>query len=70
MGIIELCVAVTKINILSAIIGLVISIIASFFAIKLFIFVLKKHALNYIAYYDISIGVISAIIGTFQLVIK
>ena len=70
MGIIELCVAVTKINIFSAIIGLVISIIASFFAIKLFIFVLKKRALNYIAYYDISIGVISAIIGTFQLVIK
>lgn len=70
MGIIELCVAVTKINIFSAIIGLVISIIASFFAIKLFIFVLKKRALNFIAYYDISIGVISAIIGTFQLVIK
>lgn len=70
MGIIELCVAVTKVNIFSAIIGLVISALASFFAVKLFIFVLKKKALNYIAYYDISIGVICAVIGVFQLVIK
>ena len=70
MGIVELCVAVTKINIFSAIIAILISTAASFFAVKLFIFVLKKKALNYIAYYDISIGVISAIIGVFQLVIK
>ena len=33
-------------------------------------FIVNKKALNYIAYYDISIGVISAIIGAFQLVIK
>lgn len=70
MGIVELCVAVTKINIFSAIIALIISVAASFFAVKLFIFALKKKALNYFAYYDISIGVISAIIGVFQLVIK
>ena len=70
MGIVELCVAVTKINIFSALIGIIVSAAISFFAVKLFIFIVNKKALNYIAYYDISIGVISAIIGAFQLVIK
>ena len=70
MGIVELCIAVTKINIFSALIGIIVSAAISFFAVKLFIFIVNKKALNYIAYYDISIGVISAIIGAFQLVIK
>ena len=51
MGIVELCVAVTKINIFSAIIAILISTAASFFAVKLFIFVLKKKALNYMCNY-------------------
>ena len=70
VGIVELCIAVTKINIFSALIGIIVSAAISFFAVKLFIFIVNKKALNYIAYYDISIGVISAIIGAFQLVIK
>lgn len=70
MGIIEICVAVTKINVVSALIGLIISAVASFFAVKLFIFVIKKKALNYFAYYDIAIGLIGAIIGVFQLAFK
>ena len=63
MGIVELCIAVTKINVFSALIGIIVSAAISFF-------VVNKKALNYIACYDISIGVISAIIGAFQLVIK
>lgn len=70
MGVTELCVAVTKVNIAGAIIGLAVSAAVSFFAVKLFIFVFKKKALNYFAYYDISVGLICTIIGIFQLVIK
>lgn len=70
MGIIELCVAVTKVHIAGAIIGFIIAAAVSFFAVKLFIFAVKKGALKYFGYYDVTIGVICAIIGTFQLVIK
>lgn len=70
MGIIEICVGVTKINIAGAVIALIISVCASFFAVKLFIFVIKKRMLNYFAYYDISIGLISIVIGVFQTMFK
>lgn len=70
MGIIEICVGVTKISIVSAIIGVVVAAVASFFASKLLIFLLKKKLLKYVGIYDAAIGFICFIIGIFQIVIK
>lgn len=70
MGIIELCTAVTKINIISAIIGLVISAVITFFAVKILLFVIKNKALKYFAWYDITLGIICFVIGIFEIVIK
>lgn len=70
MGIIELCTAVTSITIASAIIALIVGVAVSFFTVKLFVYILKKSALKYFGYYDISIGIVCIIIGIFQLVIK
>lgn len=70
MGVIELCVAVTKISVLSAIIGVVVAAAASFFASKLLIFLLKKKLLKYVGIYDCAIGFICFIIGIFEIVIK
>lgn len=69
-GIIELCTAVTKVGVFSAILGLIIAAAVSFFAVKLFIFVLKNKALKYFAYYDIAVGLIILIIGIFEIVVK
>lgn len=70
MGIIELCTAVTKITILSAVIGLIIAAAVSFFASKLLIFVIKDKKLRLFGIYDSAIGLIILVIGIFQVVIK
>ena len=69
-GIIELCTAVTPVGIAAGIIGFILAAAASFFAVKLFIFVLKNKALKYFAFYDIAIGLIALVIGIFEIVIK
>lgn len=69
-GIIELCTAVTPVGVVAGIIGFVLSGAASFFAVKLLVFVIKNKALKYFAYYDIAIGLIIAVIGIFEIVIK
>ena len=70
MGIIELCTAVTKITIISAVIGLIVSAAVSFFASKLLIFVIKDKKLKIFGIYDTAIGLIILIIGIFQVVVK
>ena len=70
MGIIEICVGVTKISVISAIIALVVSVLASFFFSKLLIFIIKKKQLKTVGIYDIAIGAICLIIGIFQIVVK
>lgn len=70
MGIIELCIGVTKISIISAVIGLVISAVITYLAVKVLIFVIKNKALKYFAWYDIVLGVLCAVIGIFEIVIK
>ncbi|MCD7797369.1 MAG: hypothetical protein LUG95_07195 [Clostridiales bacterium] len=69
-GVVEICTAVTQIGVVSAIIAAIVSAAASFFFIKLFIFIVRKKALKYFAYYDIAIGVISVVIGAVELAAK
>lgn len=69
-GIVEICVGVTKVSIISAIIGLVISAVVSFFAVKLLLYIIKNNALKYFAWYDIAIGIICFIIGIFEIITK
>lgn len=70
MGVIEICIGVTKINIISAIIGVVISAVVSFFAVKLLLYVIKNKSLKFFAWYDIALGLICFVIGIFEIVIK
>lgn len=70
MGITELCVAVTKVSVLSAAIALVVSTASAFIASKLLIFVIKNKQLKLFGIYDAAIGLICLVIGIFQLVIK
>ncbi len=69
-GIIEICLGVTKISVLSAVIALVVSIVFTFLAVKVFIFIIKNKALKYFAWYDIAIGFICFVIGVFEIIIK
>lgn len=70
MGIIEVCIGVTKISIISAVIGLIISAVITYFAVKVMIFVIKNKALKYFAWYDIVLGALCFVIGIFEIVIK
>jgi undecaprenyl-diphosphatase len=70
MGIVELCVGVTKINIISAIIAVIISAVVTFFAIKVLLYIIKNRSLKIFAWYDIALGAICLIIGIFEIVIK
>ena len=77
---IELCVLVTgiveavtnevKADVLSVIVGLVVSGALSFLAVKVFRILTIKKQLNYFGIYDISFGVIAAVIGIFQLILR
>lgn len=69
-GVIELCTAVTPVGVAAGIIAFVLSAATAFFAVKLFIFVIRKKALKYFAYYDIAIGFICSVIGIFEIVIN
>ena len=70
MGIVELCTAVTKITILSAVRGLVIAAAVSFFASKLLMFIINEKKLRIFGIYDAAIGFIVLIIGIFEVVVK
>lgn len=70
MGVIELCTGVTKISVISAVIGLVLSAVITYFAVKVLMYVIKNKALKYFAWYDIALGALCAVIGIFEIVIK
>lgn len=70
MGVIELCIAVTEINIISAVIGVVLSAVVSFFAVKLLLYVIKNKSLKFFAWYDIALGFICFVIGILEIVVK
>lgn len=70
MGIVEICVSVTPANIAQIIIGLVLSIAATFLSVRVLQWLVKNAKLGYIGVYDIAIGVIAFVIGIFELIIK
>lgn len=69
-GIVEICIGVTKASIISAVLALVISAVCAFFAVKALIYLIRIKKMHFFAIYDISIGVICAIIGIFEIVLK
>lgn len=69
-GIVELVTNDNKSGVVSIILGLVISVILSFFAVRIFRFLVKNKLLKHIAIYDLSFGFIASIIGVFQLILK
>lgn len=70
MGTVEICVAAYPTGWLEAILGLIISAVISFLCVKLLKWVIAKRKLKYFGFYDISLGVITAVIGAFELIFK
>lgn len=69
-GIVEICVSVTPVGIVSIILSVIISALVSFFAVKLLKWIVDNHYLKYFGIYDIGIGVITLIIGIFELALR
>lgn len=67
LGIIELCVAVTKVSIVGAILGVIISAVASFFLSKVLIRLIKDKTIIPFAVYDAAVGLICVVIGVFEI---
>ena len=65
-GIAEICLGVTKASVVGAIIALILSAVASYFASKLLIYFVKNKMLKYFGVYDLTVGVICLIIGIFE----
>lgn len=70
MGIVQICISVTPAGIAEIILGLVISAAVSFIAVKLLQWIINTHKLKFFGIYDIGIGVIAAVIGIFELILK
>ncbi|MCH5314310.1 MAG: undecaprenyl-diphosphate phosphatase [Eubacterium sp.] len=69
-GIVELCIGVTSVSLVSAIIALVVSSGVSFVSVRILGNVIKKGYVKYIAFYDLAVGALCTIIGIFQIIIK
>lgn len=69
-GIVEAATNEVKADALSVIVGLVVSAALSFLAVKVFRILTIKKQLKYFGIYDISFGVIAAVIGIFQLILR
>lgn len=69
MGIVEICTASIVSSVVQCIIGLVLSILASFACVKTFIWLVKSVKLKFFGIYDITIGVIVFFIGIIKLII-
>lgn len=69
-GVTELCIAVTSVSIISAVIALIVSAAVSFLSVRVLGNIIKKGFINYIAYYDFAIGALCAVIGIFQIILK
>ena len=69
-GIVEAVTNEVKADIISAVVGLVVSAALSFLAVKVFRILTIKKQLKYFGIYDISFGVIAAVIGVFQLILR
>lgn len=69
-GIIELATAVYAVTLVQVIIGLVLSIAVSFLCTRVFKWLVNKAYMKYVAYYDLFLGAIVAVIGIVQLIIR
>lgn len=69
-GIIEICVGVTTVTFLQVIFALIFSVAVTFLAVKVFVYIVNKNFLKYIAVYDISVGLICFVVGIFQIMVK
>ena len=69
-GIVEAVTNEVKADALSVIVGIVVSGALSFLAVKVFRILTIKKQLKYFGIYDISFGVIAAVIGIFQLILR
>lgn len=70
MGIIEICVSVTAAKIAEIIIGLILSICISFLCVSVLRWIIENAKIKHFGYYDIGIGVITLVIGVFELLLK
>ena len=70
MGIIEAATSKYSAGVIEIILGIVISVIAAFLCTRLLKFIIKKQYLGYFAYYDLGLGVLAAIIGAIQLIVR
>lgn len=69
-GIVEICKAVTPAGIVQIIISLVLSVVVSFLSVRVIKWIMDKQYYGYFGIYDIAIGIITAVIGMFELIIK
>ncbi|MBR6391721.1 MAG: undecaprenyl-diphosphate phosphatase [Eubacterium sp.] len=69
-GIVQLCSADYKSSIAAIVIGIVLSAPVAFLCVRILGNVVKKGLLKYISYYDFSIGLIVAVIGAIQLIVR
>jgi undecaprenyl pyrophosphate phosphatase UppP len=70
MGIIELCTASVSAGVLAIILGLIIAAAVSFISVKVLQWIINSNKLKFFGVYDIGIGVICAVIGVFELILK
>ena len=70
MGIIELATAAYSVSAVQVIIALVLSVAVSFACVRAFKILLEKHFMQYVAYYDLFLGAIVAVIGIVQLIVR
>lgn len=70
MGIIEICKAGILADAVSIIISIVLSIITSFFAVKVLKWLINQNKIKFFGIYDIAVGVIILVIGIFELALR
>ena len=70
MGIVEICTSSTPAGVVSIIIGVILSAAVSFVCVRLFQWIVNNGKIKYFGYYDLGIGVITLIIGIFQLILR
>lgn len=69
-GIAELATAAVKAGVAPIIIAIVLSVLCGFICTRVLKFVINKGYLKYIGYYDFSLGVITAVTGIVQLIVR
>lgn len=70
MGIVEICISTVSADIVSIIIGIILSFAVSFIATKLLRWIIEQNKLKYFGIYDIAVGVIILVIGIFELALR